>query len=809
MAAENTRVSIAGRYEKCRPLSNPVFCPCAPPLRKLSLDRKSPLRRALVASPWRPGHSGNFFRETLSVLASRGHLCTALAAMPAERLARALEDPAIRNGIKFALAGTLSLGLSLLLRLPEPTWAVTTAFVLSAPKFVGAIGEKTALRILGALAGAAIGIGLVTWLEPARWLLIAAMGLLVSGTTAMYRGTLAPYGFRQCGYTATLVAAQGIFHPELAWETGAARCEEICLGIVVTMAVTTLLWPRYASAEFQRQARGTLGILAGIFRRQMELGRPQPPCEPGDVFEKVGGSFARLRDLIRLGRMESKVFRDRRSQVDEIVAQLGALSAALSNFGRTLPAESVYRRFLASEAGPLHAALALAMDRLADPQAEEGSRQAALAEAARRLGSYQARLHDFRRSGLGDEVTVDESLDHAGYALSLHEICQALTELAALLPQLGHNRAAPIPEVHFRRFALPSPEGVKAGLRGGFSVALGLLLLVWLQPPGGSIMLVGMYLFTIFSMDSADRRGDLAAFPALARVVPACAGYFVFLLACAPLLSFPVATLALLAAMLFLAGYALERGVLGSFGAVVALLMVAIFVSLHDHLPVTPEEVAAPLGGLFLAVFSSAAMRRFLWPLLPQDAFRAGVARLLALLEKKLSRPGEAAPMADRAEVALHAADCGALIEILERSRVWEAGAAGRYRGYLRALSRLGGHLLSATGAANLPPGAWELYHRERAQLFQSIGKELALQHGAFEKRMPIPSTREPFAVRDWVAQCRSLIRSGSTEVIPTYLSLGLLYRIEQIARHAREAATVGPTLRIRQDLADRLRPGC
>ncbi len=71
------------------------------------------------------------------------------------------------------------------LGLDEPEWAVTTAFVLSTPKFVGAIGEKTVLRIGGALVGA-LSILLVAWLLP-HLALPAGHGNLTNFTTTMCR----------------------------------------------------------------------------------------------------------------------------------------------------------------------------------------------------------------------------------------------------------------------------------------------------------------------------------------------------------------------------------------------------------------------------------------------------------------------------------------------------------------------------------------------------------------------------------------------------------------------------------------------
>ena len=61
---------------------------------------------------------------------------------------------AVRHGIKFGLAGVLSVFIALYFRLPEPSWALTTSFVIMLSQFVGAVAEKAVLRVIGTVAAA-------------------------------------------------------------------------------------------------------------------------------------------------------------------------------------------------------------------------------------------------------------------------------------------------------------------------------------------------------------------------------------------------------------------------------------------------------------------------------------------------------------------------------------------------------------------------------------------------------------------------------------------------------------------------------
>lgn len=711
-------------------------------------------------------------------------------------------DLAVRNGIKFALAGTLALFFSLLIRLDEPAWAVTTAFVLSTPKFVGAIGEKTVLRIFGAMAGALIGYLITGSLQQNPVLFLGAMGSLVAFGTAMYGGPFIPYGFRQCAYTATLVAAQGLANPGFSWHVGLARCEEICMGIVVTMVVTTTIWPRYARKEFGDGVRDTLQILGDLFRQRAAAFLSGNAVPPQDVLATVGGRLAKLRKMIRLGCMESTGFRARRPEVDAVVSQLGILSTSLSNFGRTLPSESLFRDYIETEAVALHTALASTIGSLADPRSTEAFHRACLEHAGVCLQRYEARLQEFRLDGVGENLTMDESLEHAGYSLSIHEIYGALAELSALLPGIEAGQIESFPWIRFEKFALPDAGWIKSGIRAGLAVVIGLFLLDWLKPPGGDILVVGAYLFTGFSLESSDRKGDLGVFNTLVWTILACTVYFFILLAMAPMMSSYAVLNICLGTLFFLTGYLLEKGAIGSFVTLVALLMSVILVGLNAQRPVGFQSVADPILGLMLAATLSAFMRRLIWPVLPQNALRARLTGLLSLLEKTALHPESAVPIPDRANIALSAADAIVLVGVLE-GKTLSSEESERLRSYIRCLARLGGHLMFSTGSVDFPPRASLLYRKHRARLLHDIARRLNGQRAAIEQEIGIPFAGPLPNPRRWITLCRRLIRKAKPEVPKTVAAIARLYRHEQAVLATDEAGLLASSLCYSEDFSD------
>jgi len=712
-------------------------------------------------------------------------------------------DWGVRNGIKFALAGVLALFFSLVLRLEEPTWAVSTAFVLSTPKYVGAIGEKMILRILGAMAGAVLGFLITGSLEQNPLLFLGAMGSLVAVGTAMYGGGLAPYGFRQCAYTATLVAVQGMSDPAFSWKVGLARCEEVCLGIVVTMVVTSCIWPRYARAEFTDGVRATLRTLAGVFRRRSEAFLSGRDSVPEDVLGAIGGQLAKLRKMIRFGCMESKMFRRRRAMIDAVVAELGVLSTALSNFGRTLPAESPLRGYIGAEVQALHDALSDAMLAIGNPAASPESRESALRRADDCHDQYEAQLRRVRIDGLGRSLGVDESLEHAGHCLAVREILAALRKIFCLLPDIAAAEADSIPRIHFEKPTLPEAAWIRAGIRAGLAVATGLFLVNWLRPPGGDLLVVGTYLFTGFSLESSDRRGDLGVFSRLALALPACLLLFIYLQLAAPLMSSYAVMNTLLALQLFLTGYLLEKGVFTSFHTLFSLLMAVILVGLNAQQAVGFQQVAGPVIGLALALTLSALLQRLIWPALPQTALKADLARLLALLRETALHPARPVPVPSRASVALCAAEALAAVDVLDQVTIPRA-LADRLREYIHMVARLGGHLMFIAGADKPPPAAWAEFSTQQSALFSELSRALSHQLQRMEEDAhPAPPT--DIAVRQWTAPCREKIRELSPDAVTSLAGLGLLYRHEQSAFCASAADALSRQLPFEEVFADRV----
>lgn len=716
-----------------------------------------------------------------------------------------LADPGIRTGIKFALAGTLSLYFALLIRLDQPTWAVTTAFVLSTPKFVGAIAEKTLLRIVGALAGAVIGYLITGSLEQSPVLFLALMGTLVAFTTAMFGGTLVPYGFRQAGYTATLVASQGLANPDFSWKIGLARCEEILLGLAVTTVVTTLVWPRYARVEFGEGVRRTLGALGEQFALRSAAFLSGGAAAPeADVLGKVGGNLAKLRKLISFGCFESTEFRRRRPQIDAIVCELGVLSASISNIARTLPTESHLRPYVERQIADLHDAILETIECLAGVESDAASRRAAVALAASRLDAYRSALLDLRRDGIAPRVPAMESIEHGGYLLAITEIHDALGRIANLMPEIEAGQSESFPAIDLKKFTPPSPEWIRSGIRAGLALVISLILLDWLHPPGTDMLVVGTYLFTGFSLESPDRKGDLGVFSELVFAALGCLLFFVFLLVFAPLMSSYAVMNTVLGTALFVTGYLTEKSRLSTFTSIFLLLIVVNLVGVNAQHPVAFSTILDASMGILLAAILSAVIRRLLWPALPQRELKKRISHVLSLLAGAAAHPQRPVPVSARADLALSVADAVDLARTVG-GRQWPADELARFETYLRSLGRLGGHQISLLGQS-LPPFPAEVvteYSAFAADVSSQVKSELAHQQKALtEEAPPAPEPLDgDFSER--AAGCRSRIRSAGLPPLETVTALGILYRQVRSAAVAAESTAHAAAIDFRKAFAD------
>ena len=150
-----------------------------------------------------------------------------------------------------AVAGILAFYVALWQGLEKPYWCIFTVVVLTLDQHVGAIVEKSLLRTIGTVNGALLGIWLIGNHASEPLFVMGACFLITACGTMMFGGNRYPYAFFLTVLTMLVVVTNSMKNPPAAWDTGVARTEEICVGIVASMIVIGVLWPRYARVEYQ------------------------------------------------------------------------------------------------------------------------------------------------------------------------------------------------------------------------------------------------------------------------------------------------------------------------------------------------------------------------------------------------------------------------------------------------------------------------------------------------------------------------------------------------------------------------------
>lgn len=168
---------------------------------------------------------------------------------------------ALLTAFSVYLAVILALYVAFALDLPNPWWAMATAY-LAQPRqpLLGAIWAKAFYRAAGTIIGGIASIVLIPNLANSPELMILALagwvGLCVFG--GLLDRTPRFYLFMLAGYTVTLVGLPAAAHPDGIFDVVVARCEEIIIGVVASALVQSVLFPRSVASAMTDQLDGVM-----------------------------------------------------------------------------------------------------------------------------------------------------------------------------------------------------------------------------------------------------------------------------------------------------------------------------------------------------------------------------------------------------------------------------------------------------------------------------------------------------------------------------------------------------------------------
>jgi uncharacterized membrane protein YccC len=534
------------------------------------------------------------------------------------------------HGLKVGLAGVLSLFVAQALRLQYPEWAPFTVMVLMmVHPHPGSIALKSLFRVVGTLAGASLGVWLVSdyLSSPILFLSVTFLVMcLASYKVGQLSSAMAPYAYFLTGVTLIIVESTAITQPDNAWFVALSRAEETFVGIGAVLIINPLFGLRHPRLEFQQLARSAVDQLKQLTNLELqhlkEGTRSNSQVMEGQTL--VLRKLLTLDSLLLAERRESLYFRANVDILQKVRNSLRNLFQAVSELARlTLDCKVLN--------GPFRKQLDAAQDVLKQGFANVGRTSvedpAMLATAFQRLDDE---INYWLRTGELQQLPADQLATYLRCWNAFRRIHNDLLSLYDLPNQFRRSELDVALESH------PSKAQQKidrrlviVGFKGGLVTVVSLFLLEWLHPPGGSFMPVAAWLAVIFTSYQipSGRPGHIRAFRNLLLMALYGIVTVLGLLVLTPFLSNYWFMNITLFGVLFAHGYFASKTSGLAFWMLGTIFLVSILVGLNPQKPVPFAEIVDSCLGVMTGFTVGVITARLLWPRLPQKELKEAVGR--------------------------------------------------------------------------------------------------------------------------------------------------------------------------------------
>jgi len=551
-------------------------------------------------------------------------------------------DIRVQYGFKMGLAGLLALFGTQVLRLPHDNWATLTVLVLMGARYVGSIAVKAIMRVIGTIAGGLLGVWLVGDYTSTPAVFLPVLFLVIA--LASYKfGQLGvrqvPYAYFLLGLTTLTIATNGVADPADAWQIGLDRTEEILVGILSSLLVTTLVWPRYAREEFFEAGRAALKTASELVSgyAQTYIDRANAPTDTEQLQGSFGRQLSALRNLQQAGARESTVFSARLSNSNAFLVSLTNLyheGLDLNRYRNVV----WFRDHMRPQIESISTAISEEFSILIAPRpASEHLPSSRLSEA---FAGFAKRVNEIRDHGVLTAAPLEAAIAFAGHFAAIRALCGELNNIRNALEGLPRfGQAQPEAKPHWELLPRIDWFWVKVGVKGGLAAVISIVFLKWIHPPGTAAVPLMAWLNTIAGRPflRAGGPGDLRAFQMTFRaslVLVACAG---LLILTTPFLANYATMNVALFLMLFTLGFFTARSPGLNFWIQLALLTISTFVGLNPQQPVPSQTIIDAFLGLIFGMLIAAVLGRLLWPVLPQRLLRGNLRAVLVQIKALLS----------------------------------------------------------------------------------------------------------------------------------------------------------------------------
>ena len=551
-------------------------------------------------------------------------------------LAEVLRDLRVRQGIKLGLAGILALYATQVLRLPHDNWAILTVLVLMNAQYVGSIAVRAIMRVLGTIGGAAVGVWLVGNYTSTPMIFLPVLFLVLAITSYKYGqfgARQVPYAYYLLGLTTLSVVTNGITAPDQVWQVGIERTEEILLGAMVALLVSTILWPRSAREEFvavSRESLETIGELVSIQTEAYALGA-ESSANLEEIRQTFPARLSVLRNLLQAGSMESTFFAARLSNYNAFLVSLISLfqGALLLTHWRRIDAAIVER--LQAELALLSKAISKEINILSAPHRPGAKLPPSSLQDA--FAVLIKKIEELREQGFFATQPLEKAIAFGTHFAALRSLRDELINIRNLtegLPRFG--QALPEGKAHWDLSPSIDWFWVKVGIKSGLVGVIAITLLMWIHPPGPNALPLMAWIPTVLTRPfvRAGGTGDQGIFQNSFFGSLVLIGCIIVLLLITPFLANYLIMNLTLFVILFGLGFLSARMAGINFWILLAYLSISVFVGLNPQQPVDSQTIIDSFIGLMVGMFIGALVSRLIWPVLPQGLLRDNLLDLFA-----------------------------------------------------------------------------------------------------------------------------------------------------------------------------------
>ncbi|WNC94310.1 FUSC family protein [Paraburkholderia sp. FT54] len=178
----------------------------------------------------------------MTLVGTLAQICrTAIFGLGRELAAWRISRARATFGVEAMLSVALSVALAHALGLSETWWAAISGFAVMQTSFAGSV-QRAAHRIMGTVAGAALGTIAGPWIGDRPWLFVPVLGVI--GGVAVYRanGSKATYAWILGGVTALMVTYEAHKFASVRATAifGALRVAEVAVGTLACLVVASV-----------------------------------------------------------------------------------------------------------------------------------------------------------------------------------------------------------------------------------------------------------------------------------------------------------------------------------------------------------------------------------------------------------------------------------------------------------------------------------------------------------------------------------------------------------------------------------------